>query len=152
MKKKITILLLITMFYVTGCTPTKPTSVISSSSPSSLSMSSSSVVNSSSEQISYKFDLEEYDRDYQTLFENPYKEYLFTGEIIYSQYVNGDYKIIMAFEGDSDKLLYFYNPKEVDYKELNKGDIITIDGRTTLDTYNYEGEEVPTLEIKDFTK
>lgn len=152
MKKKITILLLITMFYVTGCTQTKPTSVISSSSPSSLSMSSSSVVNSSSEQISYKFDLEEYDRDYQTLFENPYKEYLFTGEIIYSQYVNGDYKIIMAFEGDSDKLLYFYNPKEVDYKELNKGDIITIDGRTTLDTYNYEGEEVPTLEIKDFTK
>ena len=152
MKKKITILLLITMFYVTGCTQTKPTSVISSSSPSSLSMSSSSVVNSSSEQISYKFDLEEYDRDYQTLFENPYKEYLFTGEIIYSQYVNGDYKIIMAFEGDSDKLLYFYNPKEVDYKEINKGDIITIDGRTTLDTYNYEGEEVPTLEIKDFTK
>ena len=152
MKKKITILLLITMFYVTGCTQTKPTSVISSSSPSSLSMSSSSVVNSSSEQISYKFDLEEYDREYQTLFENPYKEYLFTGEIIYSQYVNGDYKIIMAFEGDSDKLLYFYNPKEVDYKELNKGDIITIDGRTTLDTYNYEGEEVPTLEIKDFTK
>ena len=152
MKKKITILLLITMFYVTGCTQTKPTSVISSSSPSSSSMSSSSVVNSSSEQISYKFDLEEYDREYQTLFENPYKEYLFTGEIIYSQYVNGDYKIIMAFEGDSDKLLYFYNPKEVDYKELNKGDIITIDGRTTLDTYNYEGEEVPTLEIKDFTK
>ena len=152
MKKKINILLLINMFYVTVCTQTKPTSVISSSSPSSLSMSSSSVVNSSSEQISYKFDLEEYDRDYQTLFENPYKEYLFTGEIIYSQYVNGDYKIIMAFEGDSDKLLYFYNPKEVDYKELNKGDIITIDGRTTLDTYNYEGEEVPTLEIKDFTK
>jgi len=149
MKKKITTLLLISMFYVTGCTQTKTASVTSVSSSSS---PSSPVVSSSSEQISYEFDLEEYNRDYQKLFENPYKEYLFTGEIIYSQYVNGDYKIIMAFEGDSDKLIYFYNPKEVDYKEINKGDIITIEGKTTLDTYNYEGKEIPTLEIKDFTK